>query len=78
MNHLFQKLLKKIKTRYNKTIILLDNGMEIKVNKGTKTDLLKLGTEVFIYWETDDAVVIYSQSQYVFIVVDIPVFTSLN
>jgi spermidine/putrescine transport system ATP-binding protein len=60
----------------NKTIILLDNGMEIKVNKGTKTDLLKLGTEVFIYWETEDAVVIKSQSQNVFNVVDNPVFTT--
>ena len=62
----------------NKTIILLDNGMEIKVNKGTKTDLLKLGTEVFIYWETEDAVVIKSQSQNVFNVVDNPVFTTQN
>lgn len=60
----------------NKTIILLDNGMEIKVNKGTKTNLLKLGTEVFIYWETEDAVVIKSQSQNVFNVVDNPVFTT--
>ncbi len=46
------------------------------MNKGTKTDLLKLGTEVFIYWETEDAVVIKSQSQNVFNVVDNPVFTT--
>ena len=31
MNHLFQKLLKKIKTRYNKTIILLTSDIEFTI-----------------------------------------------
>lgn len=60
----------------NKTIIMLDNGMEVKMNEGTKHDLFQVGTQVFIYWDKDDTVVIKSQSQNVFNVVDNPIFTA--
>ncbi len=62
----------------NKTIIALPEGMEIKMNTSTKENLLEVGTEVCIYWDKEDAVVIKSESQQVFQVVDNPVFSQEN
>jgi spermidine/putrescine transport system ATP-binding protein len=62
----------------NKTIIMLPTGMEIKMNTTPKVELLPIGSEVYVYWEKEDAVVIKSQSQEVFNVVDNPVFTVEN
>nr|WP_312288784.1 ABC transporter ATP-binding protein [Clostridium chromiireducens] len=59
----------------NKTIIVLPTGMEIKMNTTPKVELLPIGSEVCVYWEKEDAVVIKSQSQEVFNVIDNPVFT---
>jgi len=62
----------------NKTVIMLPTGMEVKMNTNPKVELLSLGSEMYIYWEKEDAVVIKSQSQEVFNVVDNPVFTIEN
>lgn len=62
----------------NKTIVALPEGMEIKMNTSTKESLLDVGTEVCIYWDTEDAVVIKSESQQVFQVIDNPVFSKEN
>lgn len=62
----------------NKTIVSLSEGMEIKMNTSTKSDLIPVGTEVCVYWDIEDAVVIKSQSQEVFQVVDNPVFSAEN
>ncbi|WP_242396617.1 ABC transporter ATP-binding protein [Clostridium butyricum] len=62
----------------NKTIVSLPEGMEIKMNASTKSNLMEIGTEVCIYWDKEDAVVIKSQSQEVFQVVDNPIFGKEN
>ncbi|WP_315068800.1 ABC transporter ATP-binding protein [uncultured Clostridium sp.] len=62
----------------NKTIILLPTGMEVKMNTNPKIGLLPVDSEVYIYWEKEDAVVIKSPSQEVFSVIDNPVFTAEN
>lgn len=62
----------------NKTIIMLPTGMEVKMNTTPKVELLPVGSEIYVYWEKEDAVVIKSQSQEVFRVVDNPVFTVQN
>ena len=62
----------------NKTIIVLQTGMEVKMNTTPKVELLSVNSEIYIYWEKEDAVVIKSQSQEVFNVVDNPVFTIEN
>jgi spermidine/putrescine transport system ATP-binding protein len=62
----------------NKTIIVLPTGMEVKMNTNPKLELLSVGSELYVYWEKEDAVVIKSQSQEVFNVIDNPVFTVEN
>lgn len=62
----------------NKTIIVLPTGMEIKMNNTPKVELLPVGSEICVYWEKEDAVVIKSQSQEIFNIVDNPVFTAEN
>ncbi|AQR95334.1 ABC transporter ATP-binding protein [Clostridium saccharoperbutylacetonicum] len=62
----------------NKTIILLPTGMEVKMNTTPKVELLPVGSEICVYWEKEDAVVIKSQSQEIFNIVDNPVFTAEN
>jgi len=62
----------------NKTIIVLPTGLEIKMNTVPKMELLPVDSEIYIYWEKEDAVVIKSQSEEVFNVVDNPVFTIQN
>lgn len=62
----------------NKTIIALPTGMEIKMNTNPKVELLSVGSEIYIYWKKEDAVIIKSQSQEVFNVVDNPIFTIEN
>lgn len=62
----------------NKTIIVLPTGMEVKMNTTPKSELLPVGSEIYAYWEKEDAVVIKSQSQEVFSVIDNPVFTVEN
>ncbi|MFT8351823.1 ABC transporter ATP-binding protein [Clostridium saccharoperbutylacetonicum] len=62
----------------NKTIILLPTGMEVKMNTTPKVELLTVGSEICVYWEKEDAVVIKSQSQEIFNIVDNPVFTAEN
>ena len=48
--------------------------MEVKVNSAPKSELIEIGAQVYIHWDKDDAVVIRSQSQEVFQVVDNPLF----
>lgn len=60
----------------SKTIISLPEGMEIKMNTSTKSNLLEVGSKVYVYWEKEDAVVIKSPSQYIFQGIDNPIFTS--
>jgi len=62
----------------NKTIIMIPTGMEVKMNTIPKVNLLSVGSEIYVYWKKEDAVVIKSQSQEVFSVVDNPVFTVEN
>ena len=62
----------------NKTIIVLPTGMEVKMNTNPKAELLEVGSEICVYWDKEDAVVIKSQSQEVFNVIDNPVFTAEN
>jgi len=62
----------------NKTIIVLPTGMEVKMNTTPKVELLSVGSEICIYWEKEDAVIIKSKSQEVFNIVDNPVFTIEN
>lgn len=57
-----------------KTIVILSDGMEVKVNSAPKSELIEIGAQVYIHWDKDDAVVIRSQSQEVFQVVDNPLF----
>lgn len=62
----------------NKTIIVLPTGMEVKMNTNPKIELLPIGSEIFVYWDKEDAVVIKSENQEIFNVIDNPVFTSEN
>ena len=62
----------------NKTIIVLPTGLEVKMNTTPKSELVPVGSEIYIYWQKEDAVVIKSQSQEVFNIVDNPVFTIEN
>ena len=62
----------------NKTIIILPTGMEVKMNTNPKAELLEIGSEICVYWDKEDAVVIKSQSQEVFNVIDNPIFTEEN
>ncbi len=62
----------------NKTIIVLPTGMEVKMNTTPKVELLSVGSEICIYWEKEDAVIIKSKSQEVFNIVDNPVFAIEN
>ena len=62
----------------NKTIIVLPTGMEIKMNTTPKVALLPVDSEIYVYWEKEDAVVIKSENQEIFNVIDNPVFTTEN
>lgn len=62
----------------NKTIVVLSTGLEVKMNTTPKVELLPVDSEIYIHWDKQDAVVIKSQSQEVFNVVDNPVFTIEN
>lgn len=62
----------------NKTIIMLTTGMEVKMNNTPKVEQLPIGSEIYVYWEKEDAVVIKSQSQEIFNIVDNPIFTAEN
>ena len=62
----------------NKTIIVLPTGMEIKMNTNPKVELLPIGSDICVYWDKEDAVVIKSENQEIFNVIDNPVFTSEN
>ena len=58
----------------NKTVIMLSNGMEVKMTSSTKVDLPDIGETVYVYWKKDEAVLVKSHSNHVFNVVDNPVF----
>ena len=62
----------------NKTIIILPTGMEVKMNTNPKVELLPIGSEVCVYWDKEDAVVIKSENQEIFNVIDNPVFVAEN
>lgn len=62
----------------NKTIIVLPTGMEVKMNTNPKVELLPIGSDICVYWDKEDAVVIKSENQEIFNVIDNPVFTSEN
>lgn len=57
----------------NKTIVMTANGSEVKVNTLAKTSLTEVDTECYLYWETEDAVVIQTMDQTVFHTIDNPV-----
>jgi len=62
----------------NKTIIILPTGMEVKMNTVPKVELLPVDSEMYVYWEKEDAVVIKSENNEIFNVIDNPVFTAEN
>ena len=62
----------------NKTIIMLTTGMEVKMNTTPKVEQLPIGSEIYVYWEKEDAVIIKSQSQEIFNIIDNPIFTAEN
>lgn len=59
----------------NKTIVLLANGSEIKVNTLLKEQLFPLESTVHLFWEKEDAVIIKTMSDSIFQTVDNPVMT---
>ncbi len=59
----------------NKTIVLLANGSEIKVNTLLKEQLFPLESTVHLFWEKEDSVIIKTMSDSVFQTVDNPVMT---
>lgn len=59
-----------------KCILSLPYGKEVRINQSPKIPVLPLGSKVYLYWETEDAVVIPSASNQFYQVVDNPVFAS--
>jgi spermidine/putrescine transport system ATP-binding protein len=57
-----------------KAIINLANGEEIKINLSPKSETLPEGSEAYLYWDLQDAVVLPSMSNVVYQVVDNPTF----
>lgn len=53
-----------------KTVVTLSNGNTIKMNVFAKSELLDIGTDVYIYWNKEDAVVIKSKNQEVFDIIE--------
>lgn len=53
-----------------KTILTLSNGNQIKMNTLAKEEVLPEGTQVYLHWEASDAVVIKSQSDMIFNVIE--------
>lgn len=53
-----------------KTILTLLNGNQIKMNTLAKEEVLPEGTQVYLHWEASDAVVIKSQSDMIFNVIE--------
>lgn len=62
----------------NKTLISLSNGMELKMNSLAEQKLLEIGTQVYVYWQADDAFLMPTVSQKVFEIIENPDFTSVN
>lgn len=60
----------------NKTIITLQEGFELKMNTRPKEMVPDVGTQVFIYWDLEDAVVIKSKSQTIFNAIEHPDFSN--
>jgi len=58
----------------HKVIVSLSNGKTARVNQSPKVPLLPDGTEVYLYWEKKDAVVIVSESNQIFKAVDNPIY----
>ncbi len=58
----------------NKTIIVVQEGLEIKMNTAPNAELMDVGTEVYVYWDKKDAVVIKTQNHDIYQAVDNPVF----
>jgi len=58
----------------HKVIISLSNGKEIKMNQSPKIPVLPENTEVYPYWNKEDAVVILSTGNLVFKAIDAPVY----
>ena len=58
----------------HKVIVMLPYGKEVRINQSPKIPELPIGSNVFLYWEKEDAVVIPSASDQVFKIVDNPVF----
>ncbi|MCD8082716.1 MAG: ABC transporter ATP-binding protein [Clostridiales bacterium] len=58
-----------------KVIIMLPSGKEVRVNQSAKIPELAVGTNVFLYWEKEDAVVISSPDNPIFHAVDNPVYS---
>nr|WP_302600153.1 ABC transporter ATP-binding protein [uncultured Cellulosilyticum sp.] len=60
----------------NKTIITLQEGFELKMNTRPKEFVPEVGSQVFLYWDLEDAVVIKSKSQTIFNAIEHPDFSN--
>jgi spermidine/putrescine transport system ATP-binding protein len=62
----------------NKTVLLLPNGMELKMNCLAEQKLLPIETEVFVSWRVTAAVVLKTPAHEIFNAIENPDFTSVN
>lgn len=58
----------------HKLIIELPNGKEIRLNQNPKAQIPTCGSRIFIYWDEEDAVILLSQSSYIYNAIDNPKF----
>ncbi|KRM06087.1 ABC superfamily ATP binding cassette transporter, ATPase [Liquorilactobacillus ghanensis DSM 18630] len=49
-----------------KTVLKLQNGMELKMNTPSNQPLLPIGKDVFVYWDPMDAILVKSDSDKIF------------
>ena len=55
-----------------KTIVILPTGKEIKINKLTGDALVPINTHVYIHWKPEDSVVIHSNNEELYGIIDNP------
>ncbi len=61
-----------------KTIVLLSTGQEIKINKLTGEKLVPIDTQVYIYWNPKDSVVINSKDEELYEIIGSPDISTGN
>ena len=50
----------------NKTIVELINGQEMKITTQPETELLPVGTSVFLYWNENKGVILHTQEEQIY------------